>query len=67
MQHKNWSCIKCGHNKYEVGEMRVAGSFWQKIFNVQRAKFSSVSCIRCTYTEFFKGATITDIFDFFTT
>ena len=38
MQHKNWSCIKCGHNKYEVGEMRVAGSFWQKIFNVQRTK-----------------------------
>ena len=31
MQHKNWSCIKCGHIKYEIGEMRVAGSFWQKI------------------------------------
>ena len=70
MEHKNWSCIKCGHNKYEVGEMRVAGSFWQKIFNVQRTKFSSVTCARCTYTEFFKGvkgSTLTDIFDFFTT
>ena len=43
MQSKNWSCIKCGHNTYEIGEMRVAGSFWQKIFNVQRTKFSSVS------------------------
>ena len=70
MQHKNWSCIKCGHNKYEIGEMRVAGSFWQKIFNVQRTKFSSVTCAKCTYREFFKGvkgSTITDIFDFFTT
>ena len=43
MQSKNWSCIKCGHNTYEIGEMRVASSFWQKIFNVQRTKFSSVS------------------------
>tara|TARA_Y100001958_G_scaffold149661_1_gene132531 strand:- start:236 stop:448 length:213 start_codon:yes stop_codon:yes gene_type:complete len=70
MQHKNWSCNKCGHNEYEIGEMRVAGSFWQKIFNVQRAKFASVTCARCNYTEFFKGvkgSRITDFFDFFTT
>ena len=70
MQHKNWSCIKCGNREYEIGEMRVAGSFWQKIFNVQRTKFGSVTCGRCTYTEFFKGAKgsrITDFFDFFTT
>ena len=70
MQHKNWSCIKCGHNKYDIGEMRVAGSFWQKIFNVQRTKFCSVSCGRCTYTKLFKGVNgslIIDIFDFFTT
>ncbi|MEL1225908.1 MAG: zinc ribbon domain-containing protein [Candidatus Neomarinimicrobiota bacterium] len=70
MQSKNWSCIKCGHKTYEIGEMRVAGSFWQKIFNVQRTKFRSVSCARCTYTEFFKGvkgSKITDVFDFFTT
>ena len=70
MQHKKWSCIKYGHNRYEVGEMRVASSFWQKIINFQITKFSSVSCARCTFTEFFKdvkGSTITDIFDFFTT
>ena len=70
MQHKNWSCIKYGHNKHEFGEMRVAGSFRQKIFNAQRTKFSSVTCARCPYIEFFKGvkgSTITDIFDFFTT
>ena len=70
MQHKNWSCIKCVYNNYEIGEMRVAGSFWQKIFNVQRTKFSSVTCARCTYAKLFKvvkGSTLTDIFDFFTT
>ena len=20
MQHKNWSCIKCGYNNYEIGD-----------------------------------------------
>ena len=70
MNRKNWECPKCKNNEYETGDVRVAGSFWQKIFNVQRTKFSSVTCARCTYTEFFKGvkgSTITDIFDFFTT
>ena len=70
MQHQNWSCPKCQYDNYEVGEIRVAGSFWQKIFNVQRTKFSSVSCVRCSYTEFFKGGSVSklaDIFDFFTT
>ncbi|MBA65133.1 MAG: GTP-binding protein [Candidatus Marinimicrobia bacterium] len=70
MQHKNWSCPKCKNNEYEIGEMRVAGSFWQKIFNVQRTKFSSVTCSQCTYTEFFKGKTVSklaDVFDLFTT
>ena len=70
MQNENWSCIEYGHNKYEVGEMRVAGSSWQKVFNVQRTRFSSVKCAGFTYAEFFKGvkgSTITDVFDFFTT
>jgi len=70
MQHKNWVCPKCKNNNYEIGEIRVAGSFWQKIFNVQRTKFRSVTCSTCTYTEFFKGGSdskLTDIFDFFTT
>ena len=70
MNHENWSCPKCENKDYEIGEMRVAGSFWQKIFNVQRTKFSSVTCNKCTFTELFKGSSnskLTDIFDFFTT
>ena len=35
MQHENWPCPKCDHKEYEVGEIRVTGSFWTKIFNVQ--------------------------------
>ena len=55
MQPKNWLCPKCNHKEYEVGEIRVAGSFWTKIFNVQNKKYASVSCAKCSYTEFFKG------------
>ena len=70
MKHENWSCSKCENKDYEIGEMRVAGSFWQKIFNVQRTKFSSITCNKYTFTEFFKGSSnskLTDIFDLFTT
>ena len=43
MQHENWSCPKCDHKEYEVGENRVAGSFWSKIFNVQNKKYALVT------------------------
>ena len=70
MQHENWDCPKCDNKNYQIGEMRVAGSFWQKIFNVQREKFCSVTCSKCSYTEFFKGqpaSSLANVFDFFTT
>ena len=70
MKHENWSCTKCENKDYEIGEMRVAGSFWQKIFNVHRTKLSSITCNKETVTELFKGSSnskLTDIFDLFTT
>jgi len=70
MQHDNWSCPKCNQKEYEVGEMRVTGSFWTKIFNIQNKKYSSVSCSKCYYTEFYKGqpsSGLANIFDLFTT
>ena len=69
MKHENWSCQKCSHKEYEVGEMRVAGSFWTKIFNIQNKKYSSVTCLKCSYTEFYKGhpsSRFGNVFDFFT-
>ena len=69
MQHKNWECSKCGNREYEIGEMRVTGSFWTKIFNIQNKNYSSVSCLKCSYTEFYKnppGSPLSNIFDFFT-
>tara|TARA_B100001250_G_scaffold77249_1_gene63333 strand:- start:7311 stop:7523 length:213 start_codon:yes stop_codon:yes gene_type:complete len=70
MQHDNWSCPKCNQKEYEVGEMRVTGSFWTKIFNIQNKKYSSVSCSKCYYTEFYKGqpsSGLANVFDLFTT
>ena len=70
MQHQNWSCPKCNHKEYEVGEIRVTGSFWTKIFNVQNKRYASVSCSKCSYTEFYKNQSssrLANIFDFFTT
>ena len=70
MQHENWLCPKCSNKEYEVGEIRVTGSFWTKIFNIQNKKYSSVSCSKCCYTEFYRGqpsSGLANVFDFFTT
>jgi hypothetical protein len=67
MKTIKYSCPKCGHNKYEAGEMYVSGSFWSKIFNIQNRKYTTLTCSRCTYTEFFKIEMnkIGNVFDFF--
>ena len=68
MHYNNYSCPKCGHNDFEVGEMRATGGRWSKVFDVQSKKFSSVTCLRCSYTEFYKAKTsaLSNIFDLFT-
>lgn len=68
MQTLNFRCTKCGGMEYEIGEFRAAGGFWTKIFDIQSARFSTVSCRRCHYTEIYKAdsSTLGNIFDFFT-
>ena len=63
-----YQCPKCNNQTYEVDEMRATGGTWSKIFDVQTKKFTSVTCKRCSYTEFFKAKTsaISNIFDLFT-
>jgi predicted nucleic-acid-binding Zn-ribbon protein len=48
--------------------MRAAGGFWHKIFDMQNRKFSSVTCNRCHYTEFYAAdsSKLGNIFDLFT-
>jgi hypothetical protein len=64
-------CIKC-KGEYEQGEMRAAGGFWTKIFNIQNKKFTTLSCIECGYTELYNKKSNSskdkaeNILDFFT-
>ncbi|WP_179353321.1 zinc ribbon domain-containing protein [Winogradskyella vidalii] len=64
----NYKCPKCANTTYEIGQMRATGGTLSKIFDVQNKKFSSVSCKKCHYTEFYKAKTgaLSNIFDLFT-
>ena len=68
MTTQHYRCPKCGNTHYELGEIRVAGGFWSKIFDVQGSKYTALTCSHCKYTEFYKGdsRTLGNVFDFFT-
>ncbi|MCC1483446.1 zinc ribbon domain-containing protein [Winogradskyella immobilis] len=68
MTNRNYKCPKCDNRDFEVGQMRATGGTLSKIFDVQNKKFTSVTCSRCSYTEFFKAKTsaLSNVFDFFT-
>lgn len=65
----NYQCSKCSGASYDVGQLRIAGGFWSKIFNIQSKRFTTITCSQCKYTELYKEAssgTLENIFDFFT-
>jgi predicted nucleic-acid-binding Zn-ribbon protein len=64
----NYTCPKCKNRSYSVAEMRATGGILSKIFDVQNQKYTSVTCDKCKYTEFYKAPTgaLSNIFDFFT-
>jgi predicted nucleic-acid-binding Zn-ribbon protein len=68
MQTINYRCPKCASTEFETGEIRAAGGFWSKIFDVQSRRFATVTCARCRYTEMYKADTsmLGNIFDLFT-
>jgi hypothetical protein len=47
-------CPKCGSKDFELGEAYLAGSVFTKLFNIQNRKFSSFTCSKCRYTEFYQ-------------
>jgi predicted nucleic-acid-binding Zn-ribbon protein len=63
-----YTCPKCGNRTYTIGEVRTVGSFLTKIFDIQNRRFTSVTCTRCKFTEFYNvpSKKIGDVFDFFT-
>ena len=69
MQHEKWSCPKCTEKINDIGKIRITGSFWSKIFNVQSKRYSYDTCEYCSYTEFYtsqSSSTVANVFDFFT-
>lgn len=64
----NFRCPKCQNTTCETGEIRTAGGFWSKIFDVQHKKFTTVTCDRCKYTEIYaaESSALGNIFDLFT-
>ena len=63
-----YQCPKCQNASYEEGQLRAAGGFWSKIFDVQGSRYTTVICTRCRYTEMFKldGNVLENVFDLFT-
>ena len=68
MQELNFTCTKCGNMQCEIGEIRAAGGFLGKIFDVQSKRFTIVTCTKCKHTELYraKSSAMGNIFDFFT-
>ena len=66
-QRLNYACPKCGGTRYELGEIRAAGGFWSKIFDIQGQRFSTVICGYCRYTEIYHAdqSKLGNIFDLF--
>ena len=63
-----YRCAKCDNTEFEAGELRAAGGFWTKIFNIDSRRFTTVSCTRCQYTEIYRGASsrLGHVLDFLT-
>ncbi len=61
-----WRCGKCGHHACEIGEARQSGSALASVFDLEGLRFTTVSCRRCGYTEFYKGdaGMLSTLFDF---
>jgi predicted nucleic-acid-binding Zn-ribbon protein len=68
MQNFNYTCPKCGNTQCETSELRAAGGFLSKVFDVQSKRFSTVTCTQCSYTELYrtKSSALGNVFDFFT-
>lgn len=68
MEHKNWKCPRCSNTQFKTGEMRVAGSGIASMLDLEDRKFTSVTCTRCSYTEFYQKTALSlqQLFDRFT-
>ncbi len=67
MNQYKYVCPKCRNRQYEMDEIRTTGSVVTKLFNIQNKRFTTISCTRCHYTEFYKtpSSKFGNVIDFF--
>ncbi len=60
-------CPKCGSKDFDMGEIYMAGSVFNKLFNLQNRKFTSITCAKCGFTEFYQVSAkrALNVLDFF--
>jgi predicted nucleic-acid-binding Zn-ribbon protein len=51
----NYMCMKCGHQKYELNQIRATRSWLSSFFSVESAQYKAVVCAHCKFTEFYQG------------
>ena len=56
-RNDNWVCPKCGSRGADVDRLQATGGNFAKLFDVQNKSFNTVSCIKCGYTELYRGET----------
>ncbi len=49
-----FKCPKCNNIGAVVGDMATTGKGLSKMFDIQSNKFTSVTCNKCGFTEFYK-------------
>ncbi|MCB1929314.1 MAG: hypothetical protein KDH17_14935 [Rhodocyclaceae bacterium] len=52
---KNYRCMKCGHERFELNQIRATRTWLSSFFGVESAQYKAVVCARCKFTEFYEG------------
>jgi predicted nucleic-acid-binding Zn-ribbon protein len=68
MVKQTYRCQKCEGTAYRTGQLRTTGSGLTRFLNIQNQKYSTVSCMKCGYTELYRvdGTGFGNVVDFFT-
>ena len=54
MKQKSWYCPKCQNLTYVEDTITTTGGNFSRFLNVQNKRFLTITCQKCTYTEFYK-------------
>lgn len=63
---KIWVCPKCRSTGAELGQSRQSSGALASMFDIEGLRFTTLSCRRCGYTEFYRAdkSMLESIFDF---